>query len=126
MKVSWGEVRIRVIATFCWAVLAIVGVHGFSVRAYSAELTPTLFVTDRCSYAVTAYSAASNGDVSPLAPSSTGLSIPQFVVIDTSGNIYATNSCDATVTIYAAGSNGDAAPTASSAGARPACAIRKA
>lgn len=73
---------------------------------------PTLFVTDRCSYAVTAYSAGSNGDVSPLAPAPTGLSIPQFVVIDASGRIYVTNTCDGAVTIYAGGSNGNAAPIA--------------
>ena len=61
---------------------------------------------------MTAYSAASNGDVSPLAPAPTGLSGPQFVAVDASGNIYATNYCTASVTIYAKGSNGDAAPLA--------------
>ncbi len=60
---------------------------------------------------MTAYSAASNGDVSPLAPG-TGLSGVEFVAIDPSGNIYATNSCNGTVTIYAKGSNGDTAPIA--------------
>jgi tripartite motif-containing protein 71 len=104
--------RLGVIAMLCAAALPIAGLYRFSGRAYSADLAPALFVTDRCSYAVTAYSAASNGDVSPLAPAPTGLSIPQFVAIDASGNIYATNSCDGAVTIYAAQSNGDAAPIA--------------
>lgn len=113
MKVSTGGVRLGAIAMFWVAALPIACLSGFSGRAYSAELGPALFVTDRCSYAVTAYSAASNGDVSPLTPAPTGLSIPQFVAVDASGNIYATNTCDGgTVTVYAPGSNGDAAPIA--------------
>ena len=107
-----GKVRIGVIAIFCAVAFAIVGLHRSSGRAYSADPTPTLLVSDVCSYAVTAYSAASNGDVSPLAPVPTGLSAPQFVAIDANGNIYATNACTNTITIYAKGSKGDAAPTA--------------
>jgi len=107
-----GKVRIGVIAIFCAVAFAIVGLHRSSGRAYSADPTPTLLISDVCSYAVTAYSAASNGDVSPLAPVPTGLSAPQFVAIDANGNIYATNACTNTITIYAKGSKGDAAPTA--------------
>ena len=107
-----GKVRIGVIAIFCGLAFAIVGLHRSSGRAYSADPTPTLLVSDVCSYAVTAYSAASNGDVSPLSPVPTGLSAPQFVTIDASGNIYATNACTNTITIYAAGSKGDAGPIA--------------
>jgi sugar lactone lactonase YvrE len=107
-----GKVRIGVIAIFCGLAFAIVGLHRSSGRAYSGDPTPTLLVSDVCSYAVTAYSAASNGDVSPLAPVPTGLSAPQFVTIDASGNIYATNACTNTITIYAAGSKGDAGPIA--------------
>jgi sugar lactone lactonase YvrE len=94
------------------AAMAIVGIDRSSDRAYSAGPTATIFATDVCSDAVTAYSAASNGDVSPLVPAPTGLSDPQFVAFDASGNIYVTNSCTATVTIYPKGSNGDAAPVA--------------
>ena len=111
-----GKVRIGVVAIFCAVAFAIVGLHRSSGRAYSADPTPTLLVSDVCSYAVTAYSAASNGDVSPLAPVPTGLSAPQFVTIDASGNIYATNACTNTITIYAAGSKGDAAPIATIGG----------
>jgi len=111
MKVSWGKIRIGVIALLGVTALAIVGLHRFSGRAYSADSTPTLFVTDDCSGAVTAYPAASNGDVSPLA-SATGLSAPAFVALDKNGNIYATNTCSSTVTIYAAGSKGDSPPIA--------------
>jgi len=113
-----GKVRIGVIAIFCAVAFAIVGLHRSSGRAYSAEPTPSLLVSDVCSYAVTAYSAASNGDVSPLAPVPTGLSAPQFVAIDASGNIYATNACTNTITIYAKGSKGDAAPTATIGGSK--------
>ncbi len=67
---------------------AIVGLHRFSGRAYSGDPTGTIFVTDGCTDAVTAYSAASNGDVPPLAPG-TGLSSVAFVAVDASGNIYA-------------------------------------
>ena len=107
-----GKVRIGVIAIFCAVALAIVGLHRSSGRAYSAGPTPTLLVTDVCSYAVTAYSAAISGDVSPLTPAPTGLSGPQFVALDASGNIYATNACTNAITIYAEGSKNDAAPIA--------------
>ncbi len=114
MKASWGNARFGVVAILCTAALAILGLHRFSGRAYSADPSPTLFVTDGCSNAVTAYPAASNGDVSPLAPVPSGLAEPQFVAIDASGNIYATNSCGGnnTITIYAKGSNGDSPPIA--------------
>src|SRR5208283_5702671 len=109
-----GKAPIGVIAILGAAALAIVGLNRFSGRAYSADPTPSLFVTDDCSDAVTAYSTASNGDVSPLAPAPTGLSTPRSVALDASGNIYVTNSntCfgtgTGTVTIYAKGSKGDA------------------
>ncbi len=112
MKASWGKVRIGVIAIFCALALAIVGLHRSSGRAYSADPTPTLFVTDSCTNAVTAYPAASNGDVAPLAPAPTGLSEPGPVAVDASGNIYAANTCNYTVAIYAKGSKGDSPPTA--------------
>jgi sugar lactone lactonase YvrE len=107
-----GKARIGVIAILGVAALAIVGLHRFSGRAFSADPTPTIFVTDSCSEAVTAYPAASNGDVSPAAPAPTGLSEPELMAIDPSGNIYVANTCTNTVTIYAKGSKGNAAPTA--------------
>ena len=73
-----GRARIGAIAILAAAALAIIGLHRFSGRAYSADPTGTFFVTDVCSEAVTAYSAASNGDVSPLAPVPTGLSSTQY------------------------------------------------
>ena len=63
-----GKARIGVIAILGAAALAIAGLHRSSGPAYGGNPTPTLFVTDVCSDAVTAYSAASSGDVSPLAP----------------------------------------------------------
>ncbi len=81
-----GKVRFGVIALLGVAALAVVGLHRFSGRAYSADSTPTLFVTDDCSGAVTAYPAASNGDVSPLA-AATGLSYPEFVAVGANGKI---------------------------------------
>jgi len=107
-----GKARIGVIASLAVAALAIVGLHRSSGRAYSQPPTPVLFVTDKCSQAVTAYPITSNGDVPPLAPAPTGLSEPQFVATDASGNIYATNRCSNTITIYAEGSNGNTAPIA--------------
>ncbi len=112
MKSSGGKVRIGAIVIFCAVALAIVGLHRSSGRAYSAVPTPTLFVTDGCTNAVTAYPAASNGDVPPLAPAPTGLSEPGPVAVDASGNIYAANTCNYTVTIYAKGSKADSPPTA--------------
>jgi hypothetical protein len=116
-----GKVRIGAIAIFCAVALAIVGLHRLSGRAYSADPTPTLFVTDDCSDAVTAYAAASSGDVPPLAPVPTGLSVPSSIAIDASGNIYVANACTNTITIYAKGSNGNATPTATIGGATLAC-----
>ncbi len=113
-----GKVPIGLMAIFCAAAFAIFGLYRFSGRAYSADPTPSLLVSDACSYAVTAYSAASNGDVSPLVPVPTGLSAPQYVAIDASGNIYATNACTNTITIYSKGSKGDAAPTATIGGSK--------
>jgi DNA-binding beta-propeller fold protein YncE len=113
-----GKVRIGVIAIFCAVALAIVGLHRSSGRAYSGVPTPTLLVSDVDSYAVTTYSAASNGDVSPLPPVPTGLSIPEFVAIDASGKIYVTNQGTASITIYAKGSKGDAAPIATIGGSK--------
>ncbi len=91
-----------------------VGLHRFSGRAYSQSLPPIppLFVADACTDAVTAYPAASNGDIAPLAPVPTGLAEPESVAIDANGNIYVTNRCTNAVTIYAKGSSGDAAPIA--------------
>jgi len=94
------------------AAVAIVGLQRFSGSAYSQAPTPALLVTDKCGHAVTAYPITSNGDVPPLAPAPTGLSEPQFVATDASGNIYATNECSNTVTVYAQGSNGNTAPIA--------------
>jgi len=107
-----GTARIGVIAILGAVALAIIGLHRFSGRAYSADPTPTLFVTDSCSEAVTAYAAASNGDVSPLAPVPTGLSDPSLMAIDASGNIYVANYCTNSVAIYAKGSKGSSPPTA--------------
>jgi len=107
-----GKARIGVIAIYCAAAFAIFGLHRSSGRAHSAGSTPTLFVTDGCSKAVTAYPAASNGDISPLAPAPTGLAQPQYVAVDKNGNIYATNLCTRTISIYAEGSKGNAAPIA--------------
>ncbi len=95
MKQSRGKVRIGAIAIFCAAASAVVGLHRSSGRAYCADPTPTLFVTDGSSHAVTADSTTSNCDVSPLAPAPTGLSQPQFVAIDASGNTYVTNANNA-------------------------------
>ncbi len=107
-----GKARIGVMAILGVAAVAIVGLQRFSGSAYSQLPTPALLVTDKCGHAVTAYPITSNGDVSPLAPAPTGLSEPEFVTTDASGNIYATNQCSNTITIYAQGSNGNTAPIA--------------
>ena len=114
-KPSWGKVRVGAIA-----VLGAVAISAFiffsaAPRAYSDPPGPTIFVTNLGGGSgdyVTAYPAASNGDVFPLDPAPTGLSNPQAVAIDSSGNIYVANGSSATINIYAAGSNGSVAPIA--------------
>ncbi len=116
MKHSWEKIRLGVIARLSAVAFALSSFIFFSVFsaapcAYSATPTATRLAKDDRTDAVTAYSAAGDGDVSPLAPP-TGLASPQSVAIDASGNIYATNSYTNTITVYAKGSNGDAAPIA--------------
>jgi hypothetical protein len=116
MKASWGKVRLGVIAILALAAFVIISLYRSANRAYGTEATPTLFATDNCSDAVTAYPATSNSDVSPLAPAPTGPGDPQFVAIDKNGNIYVTSECSGAVTIYAKGSGGDTAPIATIGG----------
>ena len=106
MKKYAGKARIGVIAILGAAALAIVGLHRFSGRAYSADPTPTLLVTDGCSDAVTAYSAASNGDVSPLAPGLPAFPSPNLWPSTRVGTFTSPTYCTGTVTIYAKGSKG--------------------
>ncbi len=111
-----GKARIGVIAFVAAAAFAIVGLHSSSGRADPTPTpTPMLYVTDGRTKAVTAYPAPSNGDVSPSA-TITGLSSPQGVAQDSSGNIYVANDSPASVVVYPAGSTGDAAPSATISG----------
>ena len=69
---------------------------------------------------VTAYAAGSNGNVTPMETingANTGLSNPQGISVDASGNIYVANSNN-TVTIYPAGTNGNIAPSKTISGSK--------
>ncbi|MGB8412352.1 MAG: choice-of-anchor D domain-containing protein [Candidatus Binatus sp.] len=111
-----GKARIGVIAFVAAAAFAIVGLHGSSGRADPTPTpAPLLYVTDGQTNAVTAYPAASNGDLSPIA-TITGLRSPQGIAQDSSGNIYVVNDSPASVVVYPAGSTGDAAPSATISG----------
>src|SRR5208282_5247317 len=122
-----GKARIGVMALLAAAAFAIVGLHSSSGHANPTPTpTPTpagplLCVTDGYTNALTAYPAASAGNAAPIA-TITGLSSPQGVALDSSGNIYVTdagdNLCDGTasVFVYPAGSTGDAAPSATISG----------
>ncbi len=117
MKPSWGKARIGATAILGAAAFTIVGLHILQGRAYSADTTQTppaqtLFVVNDGTDAVTAYPAASNGDVSPLDPAPAGLTSPYGVAVDASGKVYVTNHYQDTVAIYAAGSKGSVAPIA--------------
>ena len=99
-----------------------------STATLTATSTPTpapglsveVFVTDKLSNSVTAYSAGSNGDAAPastIAGASTGLAAPTGIALDTSGNIYVANAESGSetvgkITIYSAGSNGNVTPSA--------------
>ncbi len=116
MKKYAEKARIGVIALMAALVFAIIGLRSSSGRADPTPTpTPLLYVTDGQTNAVTAYPAASNGDVAPIA-TITGVKSPQGVAQDSSGNIYVANDSPASVIVYAAGSTGDAAPIATISG----------
>src|SRR5208282_5064652 len=116
-----GKARIGVMALLAAAAFAIVGLHSSSGHANPTPTpTPTpagplLCVTDGYTNALTAYPAASAGNAAPIA-TITGLSSPQGVALDSSGNIYVANDNPASVVVYAAGSTGAAAPIATISG----------
>ena len=103
MTSSRGKVRLGVIALLSVVAFAMVGLHRFPERAYGGGMTPTVFVTDSCTNAVTAYAVASAEDISQLAPLPAGLSEPTAVAFDKNGNFYVTNKCNATDNIPGAG-----------------------
>jgi hypothetical protein len=62
---------------------------------------------------ITVYATDSDGDASPartIAGSSTGLSYPAAIAVDTAGTVYVANYHGNNVTIYAPGANGNVAP----------------
>jgi hypothetical protein len=62
---------------------------------------------------VRVFASGANGNVSPIATiagANTGLSTPEGVALDSSGNVYVGNLGNSSVTVYAAGANGNAAP----------------
>ncbi len=72
---------------------------------------------------ITVYPAGSNGNAPPsavIAGDNTGLSYPQGIALDSSGNLYAEgygNGVGYSVNVYPEGSNGNVSPSASIAGA---------
>ncbi len=119
MSKHTGTARISAIALLAAAAFAMVGLDSSSTRAdptpTPTPVAPMLQVTDGNTNAVTAYPAASSGDVAPSA-SITGLRMPQGVAQDSSGNIYVANDKPASIVVYAAGSTGDATPIATISG----------
>src|SRR5208282_103771 len=122
-----GKVRVGVVAIFCAAALAIAGLHGSPGRAQATPTPtptpagPTLFVADACTDAVTAYPAASNGDVSPLPPIPTGLGAPAFVAFDARvGTFTSPTAATAQSRFTPRGAAAMPPPSPSSAGATPA------
>src|SRR5271169_5661146 len=100
MKANGRQLRLSAVALLGAIAVVTAGLLRFTDRAYGSNPIPTFFVTDSCTQAVTAYSAASNGDVAPLTPAPSALGQPRFVAFDKNGNIYVANNCNATVTIY--------------------------
>src|SRR6266571_2890268 len=68
---------------------------------------------------ITVYAAGASGNATPtatIAGGNTGLSIPQGIALDGTGNIYVANINNNSITVYAAGASGNATPTATIAG----------
>src|SRR2546428_781092 len=68
---------------------------------------------------ITVYPAGASGNATAtatIAGGNTGLSIPQGIALDGTGNIYVANINNNSITVYATGASGNATPTATIAG----------
>jgi hypothetical protein len=115
MKRTGRKTRTAIVMIFL-VIALLLGSDRRANRAFSADSPGTIFVTDLCSDAVTAYPANADGDVAPLPPAPTGLSYPESIAVDKNGSIYVANGCNGAVVIYAKGSTGNAAPIATIGG----------
>ncbi len=80
----------------------------------SGDLYVPAFVPNTANEAVYEFAPGASGAATPIATitgSSTGLSGPADVVLNSAGNIIVANSSNDTITTYAAGASGNAAPT---------------
>jgi sugar lactone lactonase YvrE len=93
--------------------------QGLAVDADDNLLAVNTFGESVTSYPLPLIGPATNPNVAPIRTitgSSTGLSFPDGIDIDSSGRIYVANQFDNDITTYAAGANGNAAPVATIAG----------
>lgn len=84
-------------------------------NAIAVDSSKNIYVACDPDSTILMFSAGSNGDVAPtldIAGSSTGLSGPVGIAVDSAGNIYAANSENypPTITVYSAGSTGNVSP----------------
>ncbi len=102
--------RIPTVAAFLLSIIGFAALcHAQNATSPTTDSNATIFVANF--FNVTAYPAASRGDVAPIALT-TDITLPTSIAKDASGKLYLTNSGTNTVTVYAGNANGNVQPIA--------------
>ncbi len=102
------------------AAVASPALAGVTATAQPSASSGFLFVTNATGNSVTEYRKNASGDTSPhdtIAGTSTGLSDPLGIAVDSAGHLWVTNATANSVTEYRKNANGDTSPIDTIAGA---------
>jgi hypothetical protein len=90
----------------------------------TVKVAPGVYAANAGNDSVTEYPVGQGGDINPIADLTgpdTGLSTPESVVLDATGDVFVANEGNDTVTEYAPGASGDARPTRTISGVSSPC-----